>query len=162
MTDWVGDVLAALGLLGGGIGFLVSRNARKRSLASEAAAAAAQSDATSALQRSAAAAERLTSLWEKVMTPSASRPDFEVRTDHGEEGGFVVNIGSEKAFSLTVHGYPDLFVNMVSSGPPQDLAPNESANFTIDQRTAGRVEQVEVAWQDSEHKENYRRQFWIT
>lgn len=44
------------------------------------------------------------------------------RPRHAEEGGFIVNTGAEKAFSLTVHGHPEPFVNMVCSGPPQDLA----------------------------------------
>jgi hypothetical protein len=74
-------VIAALGLAGGAVGFVVARAAGRRASEAEAAAADARADATSALQKSADAAERIAGAIELIASHAAGRTPEPTQTN---------------------------------------------------------------------------------
>ena len=162
LYEKISTAIAILGLIGGGIGFIVGVAARRRAGESEKVAEAARAQSAEALSRSAealgksaeahdraaTASERVAEVWERMATEPQPRPEFEVRCTPDRTVGWITNRGTSGARNLTITGLPEAAKNLVGFPHPISLPPRQTAQFNIDERLSLSVEQVVVTWYD--------------
>lgn len=158
--ELLSTIIAAVGLLGGALGFMLSRTARASAKESNQVAARAQAESAEALRRSADASERVADVWERITTPPEPTVAFEVDATPDHTVGSVRNVGDLAARSLTVSGYPEQVRNLVALGPA-DLPPGQAIQFGIDERLSLPVRQVELVWTDDWSDAPRRETCWI-
>lgn len=158
--ELLSTIIAAVGLLGGALGFMLSRTARASAKESNRVAARAQAESAEALRRSADASERVADVWERITTPPEPTVAFEVDATPDHTVGSVRNVGDLAARSLTVSGYPEQVRNLVALGPA-DLPPGQAIQFGIDERLSLPVRQVELVWTDDWSDAPRRETCWI-
>ncbi|WP_440711639.1 hypothetical protein [Herbiconiux sp. YIM B11900] len=152
--ELVSSIIGVLGLLGGAIGFFVARTASKN-------ADIAKRDAAAALTRSADADERVAVVLERLAAPPEPAAFFEVGRSADRTTGWIKNLGTVAARSLTVAGYPEPVKNLVSTGVPVELPPGQTLTFGISERLTLPVNQVHVVWVDDRDEMPTSATYWL-